>query len=52
MQEKSSHFDVIVLDLNMPIASGFEAIKNINNLYDEKTKLFKLDSNMDIKLKE
>lgn len=32
---KESHmsFDLVVLDLNMPIADGYEAIKNINSLY-------------------
>ena len=33
-------FDVIILDLNMPISDGYEACKKINQIYDEK-KLFK-----------
>ena len=28
-----SLFDLIVLDLNMPISDGYEACKNIVNLY-------------------
>lgn len=35
-------FDLIVLDLNMPISDGYDAIKNIKNLYTDK-KLFKID---------
>jgi CheY-like chemotaxis protein len=31
-------FDVIILDLNMPIMDGYEACKKINQMYDE-TKL-------------
>ena len=28
-------FDVIILDLNMPILDGYEACKKINKIYDE-----------------
>jgi CheY-like chemotaxis protein len=35
-------FDVIVLDLNMPISDGYESCKNIQNLY-LKNKIFKMD---------
>jgi CheY-like chemotaxis protein len=37
-------FDVIILDLNMPISDGFEACKKINQLYDD-VKLFKKEDN-------
>ena len=33
LKELNACFDLIILDLNMPIADGYEAIKNINNLY-------------------
>ena len=26
---------MVILDLSMPIADGYEAIKNINNLFDD-----------------
>ena len=39
--EKKS-FNLIILDLQMPIADGFEAIKNIKQLYEDNN-LFKLD---------
>ena len=28
-------FDVIILDLNMPITDGYEACKKINEIYDD-----------------
>ena len=28
-------FDVIILDLNMPISDGYEACKKISQMYDE-----------------
>lgn len=34
-------FDLVLLDLQMPISNGFETAKNILNLYD-KNKIFKL----------
>lgn len=37
-----SLFDLIVLDLNMPISNGYEACKNIVNLYADNKQLFKL----------
>lgn len=40
-KENNMSFDLIILDLNMPIADGYEAIKNINNLY-ENHNLFKV----------
>lgn len=33
-------FDLVILDLNMPISDGYEACKKINQMYDEN-KLFK-----------
>jgi CheY-like chemotaxis protein len=33
-------FDLIILDLNMPISDGYEACSKINKLYDDH-KLFK-----------
>ena len=41
--EKGNHsnlFDLIVLDLNMPISDGFEACKNIMKLYQEKSSMY------------
>ena len=40
---KGIPFDLIILDLNMPIADGYEAIKNINHLFDDN-KLLNLSS--------
>ena len=40
-----SLFDLIVLDLNMPISDGYEACKNIVNLYGDNNKLFKMQKN-------
>lgn len=40
---KGIPFDLIILDLNMPIADGYEAIKNINNLFDDN-KLMNLNA--------
>ena len=39
-----SLFDLIVLDLNMPISDGYEACKNIVNLYADNKKLFKMQN--------
>ena len=44
LREDRQPYDLIVLDLNMPIADGYEAIKNIKNLYNDTNKLFKLES--------
>ena len=33
-------FDIIILDLNMPISDGYEACRKINQMYDEN-KFFK-----------
>lgn len=43
LREDRHPFNLIILDLNMPIADGFEAIKNIKNLYNDANKLFKLE---------
>lgn len=43
LREDRQPFNLIILDLNMPIADGYEAIKNIKNLYNDTNKLFKLD---------
>ena len=40
---KGIPFDLIILDLCMPIADGYEAIKNINNLFDDN-KLMNLNA--------
>ena len=40
----SNLFDIIVLDLNMPISDGFEACKNILKLYSDRgSKLLRLN---------
>ena len=36
-------FDLVVLDLNMPISDGYETCKNIVNLYNDSNKIFKTD---------
>lgn len=36
-------FHLIVLDLQMPISDGYEALKNIKLLYDDQ-KIFKMDN--------
>lgn len=40
VEQKS--YNLIVLDLHMPIADGFEAIKNINQLYEDNN-LFQME---------
>jgi CheY-like chemotaxis protein len=35
-------FDLIVLDLGMPISDGFETCQNILKLYDDKRNIFKM----------
>lgn len=46
MQQKfkveKKNYNLIILDLHMPIADGFEAIKNIKQLYEDNN-LFKLE---------
>ena len=46
MQEKNNGtallFDLIVLDLNMPISDGYETCKNILQKYDDR-QMFKID---------
>ena len=32
----SHHFDAIIMDLNMPIVSGFEATANIKEFYEKQ----------------
>lgn len=34
-------FNLVVLDLQMPISDGYDAIKNINQLFDD-IKIFKI----------
>ena len=33
-QKQPKHFDAIILDLNMPIMDGYEACKQINQIYE------------------
>ena len=46
MQEKNNGiallFDLIVLDLNMPISDGYETCKNILQKYDD-SQMFKIE---------
>ena len=42
MQKPKAMFDLIILDINMPVSNGWEALKNIQNLFS-KTKLFQAD---------
>ena len=35
-------FDLVVLDINMPVSNGWEALRNIKNLFNQ-TKLFRTD---------
>ena len=37
-------FDLVVLDLNMPIADGYEACKNIHATYQQDNMIGKVDS--------
>ena len=37
------YFDLIILDLNMPISDGYEACKNIQSLYNDN-KIFRIGS--------
>ena len=39
-------FDVIILDLNMPITDGYEACKKINQMYDDNNLLQRADENV------
>lgn len=39
--EDSKPFNLVVLDLNMPISDGYEACKNIIKLHNENDKIFK-----------
>ena len=39
-------FDLVVLDLNMPIADGYEACKNIKACYSSQTTLGKHKNSM------
>ena len=50
IQELPKHFDIIILDLSMPIMDGFEACKRIVKLYDQ----FKTDhiGNVNNKLRD
>lgn len=41
-KDRNLSFDLIILDLHMPIADGYEAIKNINYIYSN-TNLFKIE---------
>ena len=34
LPEQPKHFDVIILDLNMPIMDGYEACRQIIQIYD------------------
>jgi len=38
-------YDIIILDLNMPITDGYEACKKINDLYDDHNLLQQEDEN-------
>lgn len=40
--ENEAPFNLILLDLQMPISDGYDAMRNINLLYDE-FKIFKID---------
>ena len=44
LADKNTPFSLIVLDLNMPISDGYDALKNIRLLFDEK-KIFKIEQN-------
>ena len=39
--KEHSLFDLILLDLNMPISDGYETCKNVVNLYNDSDKMFK-----------
>ena len=39
MQDTKLMFDLVILDLNMPVSNGWEALHNIQNLYNQH-KLF------------
>ena len=42
-ENKTGQFNLIVLDLNMPISDGYEACKKISNLYNNSNKIFRKD---------
>ena len=52
MQDKNnSLFDLIVLDLNMPISNGYETCKNILQKYDD-WQIFKIEYRLDHSIRD
>ena len=44
MPGKDNLFDLVILDLTMPISDGYETCKNIINLYAVNNKIFKISN--------
>ena len=42
LNNEKEMFDLVVLDLNMPILNGWAACKKIHEMFDHKNKLFTL----------
>ena len=50
MQDTTHMYDLVVLDINMPVSNGWEALRNIKNLFHQ-AKLFRPDQKLKCELK-